>query len=157
MKLYAEKPVQGRFSPPDRKLCLQPFPLFFRRIRSRNALRFVNSNPILKMRLLTSILLVSLSVSSYSFSLQGQQSKTCEITESDGSPTLEEAAQDSSCDIILIGPSTTVNVTTSLNMTGIENKHIVCRLILCPHLTNFHFVAECARDHQIQPRPGLLE
>ncbi|KAJ3489819.1 hypothetical protein NLI96_g1863 [Meripilus lineatus] len=52
------------------------------------------------------------------------EARTCELSHSDGADAFEQAARNPDCDTILIGPSTTLNITTKLNLTGISNKHI---------------------------------
>lgn len=85
------------------------------------------------------------------------EARTCELSHSDGADAFEQAARNPDCDTILIGPSTTLNITTKLNLTGISNKHIVRTLcyILIPCITycmlDGRRILECAGNHQVQP------
>lgn len=59
--------------------------------------------------------------------LASRASSTCTLSASGGddAPAFLAAAKDTSCPTVAIPQGTTLNIASRMNMTGIQNKHIV--------------------------------
>lgn len=59
--------------------------------------------------------------------------RTCVVSPrgGDDGPALVAAVHSRTCETVVVPPKAVLNIATKMNMTGLENKHIVRSLIRC--------------------------